>query len=721
MKTQKNTAFKISGLSAALMVVYGTSAFAADDEVAELINPKSSVSVGVGGQTDNRDQQGMFDGRKKQGGTLLLDADINKRDNATGIWTKLKVRDFGAGDRELEASYGQQGNYNLSYEYSRISREAPYTVNTSLIGIGTTTQTQIAAAAPGAGTTDLKLETHRNRSTLGFDKQFGDSFGLTVKYRDEEKKGLRHFGGNITNDSHPEFYVEPISSNTHQLDVQLNFLTKALQLQGGYYGSWYKNKYSFMTVTSATGVTRYMSLAPDNMSHQFFLNGSYALSPIAKATMRLSRSIGTQDDQRMRTGVPASEVWAGWGGVKARLVTNEAQAGVSIRPISNLSLLGNVYFQDRNDITPDVLYNAARDETTPRSAKKLNAKFEAAYRMQSGLKLLGGAYLDLRSRSIPLTGINIAPAASTNAGGNWTVNAVTANDREVPYREKNKEVTYKGQASKNLTDQLDGSLALAHSDRKGSSYLWGSQQNLVNPLHMADRERDKLGVKLDWSPTSAVSVQAQLDRAKDDYKPNGLNGDYTAPNGNTLYGTGIRDGHADLFSVDASFKLSDKWTLKTWYSRDESKATQYSFQNNFGPEPIRKAKLADIGDSLGIGVKGQATAKLTLGADLDFTRSQGKYQQANYNNSANLVEDLPDISSKALRIALNGIFQLDKKSAVRVDLVHERWNTNDWTWNMWNNAQTALVPYTYMNGVDSVTANNKQNSSSLFVRYKYDF
>ncbi|MCF8179715.1 MAG: MtrB/PioB family outer membrane beta-barrel protein, partial [Sulfuritalea sp.] len=445
MKTQKNTAFQISTLSAALMVVYGTPAFAADDNVAELINPKSSVSVGVGAQNHDRDQLGMFDGRKESGGTLLLDADINKRENATGTWTKLKVRNFGLDNRELEGSYGKQGDYNFSYEYSRITREAPYTVNTSLQGIGTSTQI-LSGVVPGAGTTNLNLETHRNRSTLGFDKRFSDSFDLTVKYRNEEKKGLRHFGTNAVGTSNPNFFVEPIDSRTHQLDIRLNYLAKELQLQGGYYGSWYKNKYSILSATGGAN-TYYMSLPPDNMAHQIYLNGSYTFSPTTKITARLSHTTGTQDDQRMRTGVPATEVLAGWGGVKAKVVTSEAQLGISTKPIKNLSLLANVYLNDRKDKTPDVAYNAAGDRTTPHSFRKLNAKFEAAYRMESGLKLLGGAYLDIRNRSTPSSAANTNPGVPSNAGGNWTFPAtVAANLIEVPYRDKTKELTLKGQA-----------------------------------------------------------------------------------------------------------------------------------------------------------------------------------------------------------------------------------------------------------------------------------
>jgi len=721
MKSQIDTAFKVSTLTAALMVVYGVPAFAQSDDVAERIRPESSVSAGVGYQSRDRAQLGVFDGRQEDGGKILLDADINKRDDATGIWNQLKITNFGLDSRELDLRHSRQGDYGVAFEYSRIPRETQFTVNTGLRGIGSETQ-GVTVITPGAGS-NVQLGTHRDRYTLGFNKIFGGSLELTVKYRQEEKKGLRNFSS--YSGAQAIFLVEPIDSSTRQIDAALNYVGKDLQLQGGYYGSWYDNANRLLTVTTAIPSTVYVSLPPDNKADQFFVNGAYAFSPTTKATMRLAHTTATQDDQGLLSALPPAQVWAGYGGVKAKVVTREAQFGISGRPMKDLSLLANVQYHDRADKTPHVPYNnlATPDETTPQSFKKLNAKMEASYRVQQGFSVKGGVYWDVRERSIPFSEFNNAPAAPTVAV-NWTVPTVATNEREVPYRAKTEELTFKAQATKNISDVLNGSLALAHSERDGSNFYWADQMNLVNPLHMADRDRNKVGLKLDWSPSQAVSIQAQFDQAKDDYGRNGLNADKTAATGGTTYtlgGTGIKDGSANLFSLDASFLVSDKWRLEAWYSRDETKATQFAYQANFGRNLLRKIDLADTGDSLGIGIKGSATEKLTLGADLQWNKSVGKYQQSNSNNQANIVEDLPNITNKTTRLALNGVYQLDKKSSVRVDLIHDRWDTNDWSWMMWNNAQTTLVPMAYATDGTSASASSKQSASFVAVRYKYDF
>ena len=710
------------------MVVYGAPALAADEDISQLITPESSVTAGVGFQNRDRAQLGMYDGREDNGGKLLLDADIKKRDNATGTWNQLRINNLGQSNAEIGASHSRQGDYGISFDYTRIPRETPFTVNTSLSGAGSVTQ-RVTDIVPGTGTTpSLQLGTHRDRYTLGFNKIFDGSLELTMKYRSEDKKGTRFFS--TYSGAQANFLVEPIDSSTRQFDLALNYVGKDLQLQGGYYGSWYDNANSLITMTTSTAALVYVSLPPDNKAHQLYLNGAYVISPSTKATMRLAYSTATQNDQRLLTALPAALVWAGYGGVKAKVNTSEAQFGISTKPMKDLSLLANVNYQNRSDKTPHVPYNslAAPDETTPHSFKNLNAKLEANYRVQPGFKLLGGMYYDVRERSIPFSQFNVPAVTPTFAAGVWTVVLPTLNEREVAYRAKTTELTFKGQATKNLSDALNGSVALAHSKRNGSNFYWADQMNLANPLHMADRDRNKVGLKVDWSPSDAVSVQAQIDHAKDDYPSNGLNAGTTAATGQTLEGTGIQDGSAKLFSFDASFKLNDSWNLTAWYSRDETKARQKAYQSNpsgavtsFGADPNRKIDLADIGDSIGIGIKGQATAKLMVGANVEWNKSVGKYQQSNFKDMTNFTEVLPDITNKTIRLALNGVYQLDKKSSVRVDYVYDRWDTNDWTWMMWNNAQTALVPMAFAADGTSVSASSKQSASFIAVRYKYEF
>lgn len=721
MKSNKK-AFKVSALTASLMVAYGSPAFAeGSDDLAQFTKPDSTISVGVGYQNSERAQLGMFDGMRENGTKILLDANVKKRDDATGTWTELRINNLGLDSRDLYLGLSRQGDYGLSAEYSRIVRENQYTFNTGLQGVGTESLRAVAVT-PGTGT-DLNMGTTRDRYTLTANKFLGGEFEVSAKYRLEKREGLRHFSGYLSATNQTQFLVEPINSTTRQFDLALNYRNESLRLQGGYYGSWYDNANRLITATSLTGAANYISLPPDNKSHQFYLNASYTFTPTTKGTMRVARSIATQNDQSLLTALPAAMVWGGYSGVKAMVVTSDYHFGVSSNVTSDLSLMANLNYQDRKDKTPHVPYNslAAPDETTPHSFRNLNAKLEASYKAAKDLRLLGGLYLESRDRSVPYTHLNNAPAVPTNAGGNWTIPTVTTNEREVPYRSKNNEITVKAQATKTFSEVVSGSLVYAHGKRNGSKFYWADQQNLINPLHMADRERDKLGLKLDLSPTEALSVQAQYDQTSDKYGKNSLNADFTNAAGTPLLGTGIKDGRAQLFSLDAAYQVNDDWNVTAWYSRDDAKANQYAFQANFGRDPIRKSEIRDIGESFGLGVKGKVSSKLTLGADLQWNRSTSSYIHDKSNDQANLVESLPDIQNTTTRLSLNGAYQLEKSSSLRFDFVYDRWSSNDWTWMMWNNARTSLIPLTYPVEGTQINAKSRQSANFLAVRYIYKF
>src|SRR3989304_9564380 len=110
MNKKTKQTFKATALAAALLSVYGPA-------LAE--GPESSVSVGVGNWSNNRHQGGIFDGMRDDGGYLLLDADILKRDDATGTWLGLKLRNLGLDNREIRGEWQRQGDIGASIEYSR--------------------------------------------------------------------------------------------------------------------------------------------------------------------------------------------------------------------------------------------------------------------------------------------------------------------------------------------------------------------------------------------------------------------------------------------------------------------------------------------------------------------------------------------------------------------------------------------------------------------------
>lgn len=706
-------AFRLSALSASLMAAYG-SALAQDPAVEALAKPDSSVSVGVGAWSADRPQQGIYDGMRKERAYGLFDADIVKRDDATGTWLKLRASDLGLETREVRGEWLRQGDMGVSLEYNRSPYENPLSYTTRLQGIGTTTQTVSTNTVPPLRT--VRLGTDRDLVNFGFYKNLMPNLDFNLSFKHEEKSGTRAWGRG----SAIEFAVEPIDSTTRQLEATLNYTTQKLQLSGGYYGSWYDNRHDLVTVTNAglainSSNSTYLSLPLSNQAHQLFLNGGYTFTPSTRGTFKIAYTRATQDENLpTKDIVSVTATPFSFAGSPSRLDgevnTTLVQLGLTSRPTKALSLLASLRYYDVDDDTPVYRFvqpasgncNTAAGgsqcvDNTPLSYKTLSGKLEGTYRLPDGYSLTAGLEQRRQDRDIPVSN-------AFGAGG-------TDNQRAVPFRYHLDETSYRLALRRSLSEAVNGSLTFLHSDRRGSNYgssvsgPSGTASNFVNPINIADRKRNKLRMGLDWTPIENLSVQFNVEEGRDDY-------DFDNP-------YGVRDGKARLYGVDANYTLNDRWQLNAWYSFDHTEARQLN-SRTLATGQLKHYDLEDSGHSLGFGVRGEATARIRLGADLQWTRNVGKYDQTvNFALPANFTADLPDIKNRIIRLKFFTQYALDKNSDVRFDLIHERWKTNDWTWMFANGS-----PFAYGAGANdgtTVTADNKQNATFAGVRYIYRF
>ena len=135
------------------------------------------------------------------------------------------------------------------------------------------------------------------RTYAGFQRQFledvagGYDFRLSAK--SEDKRGDRLWGRGGA----AEFAAEPIDSNTRQVEAVLSYTKQALQLQGGYLGSWYTNRNSMVDTALTSGANPYfLSLPLDNQAHQLFVNGGYNFTKDTRGTFKVSYTRATQNE-----------------------------------------------------------------------------------------------------------------------------------------------------------------------------------------------------------------------------------------------------------------------------------------------------------------------------------------------------------------------------------------------------------------------------------------
>ena len=703
----KKSAFRLSAIPLALA---GVAHAQEDPNIAELTRPESAVSAGLGYWSKDRPRLGTYDGMNQEGGYGLLDARIQRRDNATGTWFLLDARDLGLDTPEIRAEWLRQGNVGASVEYSRMVRDEPYTVLTGVRGIGTQTQRVPNPTAATLG--EIHLGTARDIWTAAFYKNLSSGTDLRVTFKNEDKQGDRLWGRGGA----AEFAAEPIDSNTKQLEAALSYAGKAFQIQGGYYGSWYTNRNSLVDTASvnAAGVITpansqfFLSLPLDNQAHQFFVNGGYNLSERTRATFKVAYTHATQDEQ-----IPVGAGVATFAGaprnLDGQIDTTLLQAGLTSRATKDFSWLASLRYYDSNEKTPQVrvIQTAATCGTcvdnTPLRFETITGKLEGTYRMAYGLSAVGGIEYVTQDRDVPFGNAN---AAGLDA------------QRYVPWRAEMDETTYRVELRRSLAETLNGRIAYAFSQRDGSEFTPAAadapQANLINPIHIADRDRNKIKLMLDWAVIEPLTLTFNVEYAKDEY----------GYSNSRPYG--LRDGTASLFSLDAAYSISEKWQLSAWYTHDNAKATQVGQRNANGgaSEAVKEAHLEDTGDTFGAGLRGELMPRLKAGFDLLYSKNVNRYPESitlvsgTALYATNTVGPLPDITNTMTRIKLHAAYAVQKTSEVRVEYTHEIWKTDDWSWMFANG-----TPFTYGTTTDGtqVVQAPKQTADWLAVRYIYRF
>jgi len=626
-------------------IVAGASAPAgADDTLAAYTKPESKITLGIGALTQESRRFAQYTGLDSSSAIPLLNVDFLRRDDATGTWLKLTGRNLGLDSRDFSAVYERQGHWGVSLDYSQIVRNDPLIPTTSLAGIGT-------ASVVTGGTTlsSPRLATERDRITFGMTRSLPANFSFEVRYRHEDKDGARLFGRGSG-----QFLAEPIDARTQQIDAMMKYTGKRLQLVGGYYGSFYNNRPQVIDVSTGTDI----SLPPDNSAQQLYVSGGYSMSKSTRATFKLAYGRAIQDDNFfIAPDLPGNTRTT----LDGKIDTLQAQFGISSRPLPRLSLLANLRYEDRDDKTPRFQFLTAstgRDGfNTPFSRTTTTGKLEASYLLPLEFRLTGGIDHEKRKRSV----LSI---------------------RQASWREENDETSYRLELRRSMSATINGALSLISSNRGGSDYLPANNNaaaDFIDPIHFADRKRDKLRFSMDWTPTETLSIQVLADSSHDNYDGRPL---------------GPKTGKAEFYSIDSTLALTDNWQGTLWFSTDRNNIEQLTITSANGMLIAAQtwgAKLRTKGDAFGFGLTGRVSEKLELSADFASSRDENNYGLDATVPPAAL---LPDIVSRHTQLRSYARYAIRDRLGVRVDYVYDGFRTNDWTWNGWEYADgsTLLLP-----------------------------
>ena len=584
---------------------------------------------------------------------------VNRTDEA--VWFKLNARNLGLRTQEMGVSYEKQGDWAIGLQYDQIPRYSPYDVRTAVGGVGTNTITQpnianTAAAANNPNLYDVTLKTERDITTLTASKFIAKDVKLGFMFKNEDKTGIRMDGvrgvagtGAANLYSGFLFSPEPIDQNHKQFEATVDYTGKNYQLIAGYYGSFLSTKYNALTVAGGTNTALVaapvplspIALAPDNSMQQFYVNGAYNFSTDTRANLKLAYSEARQDDNFL-TGQPTL---AGIGpNLAGKVQTTELYSSITSRVTRDLKLLASWRYEDRRDTTPVVTFYSTGVTNSPESHVANWGKVEADYRLGAGYSLTAGADY------------------SNKSSLQWDRHKVT-------------ETTTRAAIRKTMSETVNGTLSVAHSERTGSDWI-GSTALPLYPVYLADRTRNKIRAMVDWAVTESMNLQAAYEAYFDDYR-------------RSTYG--LDSGQGQVVSLDGNYLLNDRWKLNAWYSKQvgESKQFmqgQYCSSANCVTKPAKvpwNANLTQNGDQIGFGVTGKYMM-FDVGANYMFTQDRGKQEiSALPSDAISGMGVLPDTKYTQNTLRLNGIYPVSKATKVRLDYIYDVRKMDDYTWTNW--------------------------------------
>lgn len=608
-------------------------------------------------------------------------------------------------------------------------------------------------ASNGVAGHDESLKLKRTAIGLSGDKWISPELQLEVNFRNEEKKGARMFGRVGISSSDMLFpssgagnggwalllTPEPVDSTIRTIESKLNFSRDKLALSGGYYGSFYINNNTSLTpvvpgalnrgaltgsacagLTTGCSVQQIASsavaLPPDNQAHQIYFSGTYAYSDTTRTNFKLSYTHATQSEDFVGAGLsPSATAPGNLGGV---VDTTLAQLGVSMRPAKALSVNASLRYEDRADRTPVAVYNYGKlggslDKTTnwpSGSQTRTTAKLDGIYRLPDGYSLAGGLEWERK----------VTPLPSTNTA---------IFNGQVFFRDTLDETGVRLALRKAMSETLNGALSYEFKQRRGADDGWktgsvtsagplvavnpalAATNNVLGDMYM-DRDRTKVRASLDWDANERLSVQAAVEHGQDDFLRAWT--PVVSPSPQVIpVEPGARTIGNDSVTLDASYKLSEDWRIGGYWTHSESRWNV----NKVGIGDDTKNQT----DTFGLSLKGHVAPKLNIGMDVLAANDSTRFNNFVAPTVAGLATPtattadingnivgfngtrlpggnyLPQINYNTVKLNLYGIYDVDKKSTIKVNLAYQEFKTDDWQWG-YNG-----VPFVYS---DNTTVSN---------------
>jgi MtrB/PioB family decaheme-associated outer membrane protein len=612
---------------------------------------RREITLGLGWVSKEAPRFGDYWGLQDDGLYLIAGADLSYRGEGAGFFT-LRGDNLGLDSRRITVAAGQQGSYRVFARYDELFRAGPPNTRTVFSGLGTQRLT-LPDDWERAGTTggmtqlqpnlrDVRLGTDRTTVSLGADLFRDHNWQFGTEYRRIEQEGTRIQGGSFLFSS--ALLPVPVDRVTDQLDASVTYAQDDWHVRAGYHGSFFVNNSHWVSWENpfSTGHERgRMALEPDNRFSQFMLSGAWRASPTVQTSARLAFGRMEQDETFLPATInPNLAVALPRSSLDGRVDTLNAAVRTSYSPTRPLTLVGELYYDERDNRTPQDEFIQVITDTAiaqarvnrPYGYEKTGGKLSADYRLTSRATVAAGGQLEQMERTY----------------------------QEV---DETTTTTLWGEARTTPTDLTTLRVRLTQERRRFDSYVpevVPEENPLLRKFHLADRDRDALRVSGSYMPMDNLSLGLSVDVAKDDYMRSPV---------------GLQDSRDVAYMLDASLVPWENASVYGFLGHERIESRMAGSQGT-SAQPDWRASQRDTILTAGVGGELRSIGfreGLDVGAEYAYSYGKGRISI----DARDPAPGFPTLRTRLHSINLFGRYPMSEQLFVRVDYWFEWYRSAD--------------------------------------------
>lgn len=617
-----------------------------------------TLDFGIGWVGEASNRFGTYRGLEDDGPFPVIGGDIHYR-GATGRFFDLTATHLGLDSRQVRGRAGDRGRYRVGFDWREIPTYRGDDSRTPFRGAGSDRLTLPRGWRAAGSTADMPdladsltgtaLGIHRKTLDLGLDFRIATRWTFDAQYRHDEKSGTRPFGAGVflLNTTH---FPAPVDYTTDRFELGLSLAGDRAHLRAAFVGSEFRNGTDSVTwdnpftAISGTEVLR-ASLAPDNSFHQFNLAGAWSPGRALRLSGRMAWSRMEQDD-RFGSGYSINPQFSGLPLPRAAFdgridaTTLDLAGRLAARLGDRMDFVARFSRDERDNESSVDLWTPVITDIAPR---ELRSNRPYSFRRDR-------YGLELTHRT----------AGRLRLSGGWGREDF---ERSLQSVSETREDTFWVQTAFDPASTVHVRLRYERAERDATPYrqlLDGGplEHPLQRKFHLAERERERGLLELDFVPTDRLAVSLSAWVTDDEYEATVI---------------GLKESSERNLTVDLNYTVGESVFLHGFATHENIESTMASAVFD-GAAPW----LGTTDDqflTFGFGATHQLSNRLRAGAEFVHSDARGRIAV----DPGAGASRFPELETRLQTIRLHVDYRFSDRWSAGLSVDHERYDSDDWS------------------------------------------